>query len=127
MLGLEDLVGCADDWETIGVGAMDVPKDLDRVGLRYRFGETRPGAEGGAEDDVRGLAAGLDDAEAGAFASAPAPPCGWRWSAAGVWLAPSRAKAATAEPATSPPVRQAEASVREIRCRPGPPVPPRSG
>jgi hypothetical protein len=126
--GAEDgaLVGGADDRETIGVGGRDVPEDPDEAGgLRNMAGETR--AEGGAEDDARGLAVGADDAEAGEVATTPAPACGCRWLDAGVWLAPSRAKAATAEPATMPPVRQAEASVREIRCRPGPPVPPRSG
>ena len=76
--GLEDSVGCADDRETIGVGGMDVPEELDGAGLRYAFGESCADAEGGAEDDVRGLAAGLDDAESGAFATAPAPVCGWR-------------------------------------------------
>ena len=119
--GVDD--GGADDGETIGVGGSDVPEDPDKAdGLRNMAGETR--AEGdGAGDDVRGLAAGLDDAEALEVATAPAPARGCRWLDAGVWLAPSRAKAATAEPATSPPVRPAEASVREIRCRPGPPVP----
>jgi hypothetical protein len=122
--GVED--GGADDGETIGVGGRDVPEDPDKAdGLRNMAGETR--AEGdGAGDDVRGLAAGLDDAEALEFATAPAPVCGCWWLDAGVWLAPIRAKAATAEPATSPPVRPTEASVREIRCRPGPPVPPGS-
>ena len=120
------LVGGADDRETIGVGGRDVPEDPDEAGgLRNMAGETR--AKGGTEDDARGLAAGADDAEAGEVATTPAPACGCRWLDAGVWLAPSRAKAATAEPATMPPVRQAEASVREIRCRPGPPVSPRSG
>jgi hypothetical protein len=76
--GLEDVVGCTDDWETIGVGGMDVPEELDGAGLRYAFGERCADAEGGAEDDVRGPTAGLDDAEAGAFATAPAPACGWR-------------------------------------------------
>ena len=76
--GLEDSVGCGDDRETIGVGGMDVPEELDGAGLRYAFGESCADAEGGAEDDVRGLAAGLDDAESGAFATAPAPVCGWR-------------------------------------------------
>jgi hypothetical protein len=104
-----------------------VAKDPDGAGLRYALGERWAAAEGGAEDDVRGLAAGSDDAEAGEVATTPAPACGCRWLDAGVWLAPSRAKAATAEPATRPPVRQAEATVREIRCRPGPPVPLRSG
>jgi hypothetical protein len=127
--GVEDgaLVGGADDWETIGVGGRDVPEDPDRAdGLRNMAGETL--AEGGgAEDDARGLAAGADVADTGAFGVAATPACGCRWLDAGVWLAPSRAKAATAEPATRAPVRQAEARVREIRCRPGPPVPPRSG
>ena len=127
LVGLDDVVGCADDWDTTGVGSMDVLEDRDRAGVRYAFGETCADAEGAAEDDVRGPAAGLPDAEAGAVATAPAPACGWRWLDAGVWLAPIRAKAATAEPATRPPVRTAEASVREIRCRPGPPAPPRGG
>jgi hypothetical protein len=122
-----DVDGCADDGDTTGVGGMDVPEEPDRAGLRYALGETRADAEGEPERDVPGLAAGLDDAEAGELATAPAPACGWRWPDDGVWLAPIRAKAATAEPATSPPVRHAEASVREIRCRPEPPVPPRSG
>jgi hypothetical protein len=132
LLDLDDLVGCADDGggedgeETIGVGAMDVLEALDRAGLRYTFGETGAVAEGAAEDDVRGLAAG-SDTEAGVVATAPAPACGWRWLAAGVRLAPISAKAATAEPATSAPVRHAEARVREMRCRPGPPVPARGG
>ena len=119
--GVDD--GGADDGETIGIGGSDVPEDPDKAdGLRNMAGETR--AEGdGAGGDVRGLAAGLDDAEALEFATAPTPACGRWWLDAGVWLAPIRAKAATAEPAISPPVRQAEASVREIRCRPGPPVP----
>ena len=121
------LVGGADDWETIGVGGRDVPEDPDRAdGLRNMAGET-PAEGGGAEDDARGLAAGSDVADTGAFGVAATPACGRRWLDAGVWLAPSRAKAATAEPATRAPVRPAEASVREIRCRPGPPVPPRSG
>jgi hypothetical protein len=121
------LVGGANDWETIGVGGRDVPKDPDKAdGLRNMAGETS--AEGGgAEDDARGLAAGSDVADTGAFGVAATPTCGCRWLAAGVWLAPIRAKAATAEPATSPPVRHAEASGREIRCRPGPPVPRRRG
>jgi hypothetical protein len=125
--GLPGVDACTDDWDTTGVGGIDVPDELDRAGLRYAFGETRAGAEGEAERDVGGLAAGLDDAEAGELASAPAPASGWRGPDDGVWLAPIRAKAATAEPATSAPVRHAEASVREIRCRPGPPVPSRGG
>jgi hypothetical protein len=122
----EDVGGCVENWDTIGVGARDVLEARDRVGLRYMLGETRAAADGTDEDDGPGLAAGLDDAAAGEVATAPAPACGCRWLAAGVWwLAPIRVKAATAEPATSPPVRHAEASGREIRCRPGPPVPRR--
>ena len=122
----EDEDGCVENWDTIGVGARDVLEARDRVGLRYMLGETRAAAAGADGDDAPGLPAGLDDAAAGEVATAPAPACGCMWLAAGVWwLAPIRAKAATAEPATSPPVRHAEASGREIRCRPGPPVPRR--
>ncbi|HMI27619.1 MAG TPA: hypothetical protein VK594_24320, partial [Streptosporangiaceae bacterium] len=64
-LGLEDLDGCAEDWDTIGVGGRDVLEALDRVGLRYMFGETRAAADGADEDPVPGLSTGLDDAEAG--------------------------------------------------------------
>jgi hypothetical protein len=113
--------------ELTGTGGIDV-LDPARAGVKNAFGETRAAADGADEDDGPGLAAGLDDAAAGevATAPAPAPACGCRWLAAGVWwLAPIRAKAATAEPTTSPPVRHAEASGREIRCRPGPPVPRR--
>ena len=77
-LGLEDLDGCAEDWDTIGVGGRDVLEALDRVGLRNMFGETRAAADGADEDDGPGLAAGLDDAAAGEVATAPAPACGWR-------------------------------------------------
>ncbi len=59
------LVGGADDWETIGVGGRDVPEDPDNAaGLTNMAGETRA-EDDGAGDDVRGLAAGSDDAEAG--------------------------------------------------------------
>jgi hypothetical protein len=112
--------------ELTGTGGIDV-LDPDRAGVKNAFGETRASAGGADEDLVGELGAGLDDTEAGEVATAPAPACGCRWLAAGVWLAPIRAKAATAEPATSPPVRHAEASGREIRCRPGPPVPRRRG
>jgi hypothetical protein len=77
-LGLADLDGCAADWDTIGVGGRDVLEALDRVGLRYMFGETRAAADGTDEDPVPGLGTGLDDAEAGEVATAPAPACGWR-------------------------------------------------
>ena len=78
LVGLDDLVGCADDWDTSGVGGRDVLETRVRAGLRYTFGETCADAEGGAEDDVRGPDAALPDAEAGAVATAPAPACGWR-------------------------------------------------
>jgi hypothetical protein len=111
--------------ELTGTGGIDVLVPA-RAGVKNAFGETRADAGGADEDPVGELGAGLDDTEAGEVATAPAPACGCRWLAAGVWwLAPIRAKAATAEPATSPPVRHAEASGREIRCRPGPPVPRR--
>ena len=109
-----------------GTGGIDV-LDPDRAGVKNAFGETRAAAGGADEGDAPGVAAGLDDTAAGVVATAPAPACGCRWLAAGVWLAPIRAKAATAEPATSPAVRHAEASGREIRCRPGHPVPRRRG
>ena len=76
--GLADLDGCTEDWDTIGVGGRDVLEALDRVGLRYMFGETRAAADGADEDPVPGLSTGLDDAEAGEVATAPAPACGWR-------------------------------------------------
>ena len=71
--------------------------------------------------------AGAFDAEEGAVATTPAPACGWMPAVCGVRSAPIRAKTATAEAATRTPVRQAEASDREIRCRPGRPPPPGSG
>lgn len=77
-LGLEDLDGCAEDWDTIGVGGRDVLEALDRVGLRNMFGETRAAADGADEDPVLGLGPGSDDAKAGEVAAAPAPACGWR-------------------------------------------------
>ena len=77
-LGLEDSDGCAEDWDTIGVGGRDVLETLDRVGLRNMFGETRAAADGADEDAVPGLGTGLDDAEAGEVATTPAPACGWR-------------------------------------------------
>lgn len=84
LAGMEDVAGCADDWDTIGVSGTDAPKDPDTAGLRYTLGDRRAAAEGGAEDDVGGLAAGLDDAEAGEVATAPTPACGCRWLDAGV-------------------------------------------
>jgi len=78
LLAVEDVDGCAENWDTIGVGGRDVLEALDRVGLRYMFGETRAAADGADEDPVPGLSTGLDDAEAGEVATAPAPACGWR-------------------------------------------------
>ena len=70
------LVGCADGWETIGVGGRDVPEDPDNAaGLTNMAGETR--ALDGAEDDAGGLTAGADEAAAGTFGVAAAPACGW--------------------------------------------------
>ncbi|MGH3178310.1 MAG: hypothetical protein ACRDPF_31100 [Streptosporangiaceae bacterium] len=78
LLGLADLDGCAEDWDTIGVGGRDVLEALDRVGLRNMLGETRAAAAGADEDPVPGLGTALDDAKAGEVAAAPAPACGWR-------------------------------------------------
>ena len=102
----------------IGVGGRDEPMSADEAGLRYARGETGIDFEGAAEDDASGLAGGLA-AEDGAVTTTPAPACGWRELSAGDRFAPINAKAATPEPATSPPVMHAEASVRETRCRPG--------
>jgi hypothetical protein len=81
LLGLEDededVDGCVENWDTIGVGARDVLEGRDRVGLRYMSGETRA-ADGADDDDAPGLAAGSDDAAAGEVATAPAPACGCR-------------------------------------------------
>ena len=100
----------------IGVGASDV-LNLEAGGLRKELGDR--GALGDA------LApAGVSAPRAGAVAGLPADACGWSGPAAGVRFAPIRAKAATADPATTPAVRPAEASGREIRCRPGRPAPP---
>jgi hypothetical protein len=89
----------------IGVGARDV---LELAGLRNALGDTD------FEGDALGSADG-PDARAGAVAGLPAAACGWPCPAAGVWFAPIRANAANADPTTTPPVRPAEASGREIR------------
>jgi hypothetical protein len=78
LLAVEDVDGCAEAWDTIGVGARDVLEALDRVGLRYMFGDTRAAAAGADEGAVPGPAAGLDDTAAGEVATAPAPACGCR-------------------------------------------------
>ena len=114
LTALEDTAGGG----VIGVGGRDEPISADEAGLRYALGETRIDTEGAAEDDASGLAAALA-AEDGAVTTAPEPAGGWRELLAGGRFAPINAKAATAEPATSPPVMHAEASVRETRCRPG--------
>jgi hypothetical protein len=77
-LGVEDVDGCAEDWDAIGVGSRDVLEAPAMVGLRNMFGETRAAADGADEDAVPGLGTGSDDAEAGEVATAPAPACGWR-------------------------------------------------
>jgi hypothetical protein len=114
--GLTGLENTADDG-VIGVGGRDEPISPDEAGLRYALGETGIDAEGAAEDDASGLAGALA-AEDGAVTTAPEPADGWGEWSAGDRFAPINAKAATAEPATSPPVMHAEASVRETRCRP---------
>jgi len=91
----------------IGVGASDV-LNLEAGGLRNELGDR----------DALGDAlapAGASAPSAGAVARLPADVCGWSCPAAGVRLAPIRAKAATADPATTPTVRPAEASGREMR------------
>jgi hypothetical protein len=115
----EDLVGWPDpeppvwiDTELIGVGARVVP--VNAAGLMNELGDSEAGAEG----DVPGAAGKVPGAVAVAFAVLPAAACGWTLLAGGVRPAPIRATAATADPATRPPVRQAEASGREMRCRP---------
>jgi hypothetical protein len=113
-----DLVGLADPdpdpagWpgaelvgELIGVGARDV---LELGGLRNALGDTD------FEGDALAAADGPDP-RTGAVAELPAAACGWPCPAVGVWFAPIRANAATADPTTTPPVRPAEASGREIR------------
>ena len=67
------------------------------------FGATK----GFADEDGRGEAGALDTeegADQGAVATAPAPACGWTFPPPGGRLAPVRAKTATAEAATSPPL-----------------------
>ena len=117
--GLEDPLDGMDDGVETGVGGIDVLLSPDAAGLRNALGEIGADAEadGEAEGAASGLAGGFD-AEAGRVATAPAPACGWR-SWPGARFAPISAKAATAEPTTRPPVRTAEAIVREGRCRPG--------
>jgi hypothetical protein len=117
----EDLPGLADPelpgWtgaELIGVGARVVP--VSAAGLMNELGDSEAGAEGNAP----GAAGRVPGAVAVAFAFAvlPAAACGWTLLAGGVRPAPIRAMAATADPATRTPVRPAEASGREMRCRP---------
>ena len=119
----EDLLGCADG-DLVGLAVGDVPMagvrdgltNLDRLGVRKALGATE--TRGVAEDDGRGEA-GAFDAEEGAVATDPAPACGWTAVECGVRSAPISAKTATADAATRPPLSHAEASEREIRCRPG--------
>jgi hypothetical protein len=110
--------GCVDpgppSWavqELTGTGGTD-ELDLDRVGVTYASGGIRiPGWTG---DDALGLAGGLD-AEPGAVATASARACGWTWLPGCDRSAPIKANAATAETATSPPLRYTEATGREMR------------
>ena len=91
----------------IGVGASDV-LNLEAGGLRNELGDR----------DALGDAlapAGASAPRAGAVAGLPADACGRSCPAAGVRFAPIRAKAATADPATTPAVRPTEASGREMR------------
>ena len=106
-------------------GVRDGLTNLDRPGVRKALGATE--TRGVADDDGCGEEAGAFDAEEGAIATVPAPACGWMPVGCGVRSAPIRAKTATAEAATRTPLRQAEASEREIRCRPGRLPPPGRG
>jgi hypothetical protein len=113
----EDSPGLADPeppgWtgaELIGVGARVVP--VNAAGLMNELGDSEAVAEG----DAPGAAGKIPGTVADAVL--PAAACGWTSLAAGVRPAPIRAMAATADPATRTPVRPAEASGREMRCRP---------
>jgi hypothetical protein len=113
-----ELPGCVDPgppgWagqELTGTGGTD-ELDLDRVGVKNASGGIR--IAGWAGDDAPGLADGLD-AEPGAVATASARACGWTWLPGCDWPAPIKANAATAETATSPPLRHTEATGREMR------------
>jgi len=115
----------------VGPAVGELPSDeltdglrkLDADGLRNAFGAIEADgavADGAVADGVPEVADAAD-AGAGAVAATPAPACGWVRGAVGVRSAPIMAKAATAEATTSPPARHAEASGREMRCRPGRP------
>ena len=102
-------------------GVTDGLRKLGEDGLRNAFGAIEAdGVAGVVADRVLGVADAAD-AGAGAVAATPARACGCVWGAVGVRLAPIMAKAATAEATRSPPLRTAEASGREMRCRPGRP------
>lgn len=83
--------------------------ELEPGGLRNTLGDRD------AEGDAPGPAGEAIAPRAGAVAWLPAAVCGWAWPAAGEWFAPIRANAASADPITTPPVRPAEASGREMR------------
>jgi hypothetical protein len=85
---------------------------LEPGGLRNALGDREGRADGDVPEPAEGPAA-----RAGAVAWLPAAACGWVWPAGGRF-APIRAKAASADPITTPPVRPAEASGREMRWRP---------
>jgi hypothetical protein len=113
----EDLVGGADlelpgwtDTELIDVGAREVAEDQDVAGLTNELGDSEAGAAG----DALGPACGFVPT-AGAVARLPAADCGLAELPGGVRPAPISAMAATADPATRPPVRQTEATGREMR------------
>ena len=92
----------------IGVGARLV-LELEPGALRNALGDKD------FEGDAPGPAGKAAAPRAGAVAWLPAAACGWAWPVAGVWFAPISANAASADPITTPPVRPAEASGREMR------------
>jgi hypothetical protein len=112
--------------EPPGDGVTEELKKLDEAGNRSALGVTEgegAAGDGGCTPGVVGTA----DSGAGAAVGTPAPACGWAWLAGGVRSAPIMAKAATPEPTTSTPLTNAEASGREMRCRPGRPGRPGGG
>jgi len=94
------------------------------AGLTNELGDSEAGAEGDAPGDAGkipgavAVALAVLPAAACGWTLLPATACGWTLWAGGVRPAPIRAMAATADPATRAPVRPAEASGREMRCRP---------
>jgi hypothetical protein len=113
--------------ELPGDGVTDELRKLDPDEDRNALGASE--AEGAADDRAAGEGAAGDGREAvdaagagaGVVAAVPAPARGWAWLEGGVRSAPIMAKAATPEATTSTPLTHAEASGREMRCRPGRP------